>query len=183
MIQNENFIGRPIRSMQTMLRVVFQQDHNAPTIIPDGIFGPQTENAVKYFQRTRELPVTGVMDNTTWDTLAAAYDNALIEQNPAAPLLLVLQPGQIIHTGDWNYHLFLIQAILAALARIHTDFPQVPVSGVLDAQTGRSISYFQALSGLPATGEIDKKTWQYLANHYAHAAGDGTEWAAAAPGK
>ena len=87
-----------------------------------------------------------------------------------------MQPGQVIRAGEWNYHLFLIQSILAALARIHRDFPDVPVSGVLDPQTGKSISHFQSLSGLPVTGDVDKKTWQYLAGHYAHMAGDGTGW-------
>lgn len=183
MIDSADYVGRPIRSLQTMLRVTLRMDEKAPTIIPDGIFGNNTVAAVKYFQQGNRLPVTGVVDNATWDKLVEAYEAALIEHAPAAPLLIVLQPGQVIRAGEWNYHLFLIQAMLAVLARIYTNFPQVPVSGVLDTQTGKSISYFQEIAGLPVTGEVDKKTWKYLANHYALAAGDGTGWAAQNPRK
>ncbi len=35
----------------------------------DGIFGPITQNAVKAFQRRAGLPVTGVVDPTTWQAL------------------------------------------------------------------------------------------------------------------
>ena len=178
MIQSENYVGRPVRSLQTMLRVIGQGNSNFPTVVPDGIYGKNTESAVRQFQKDNRIPITGVADNTTWDLLVIEYELALADQNPAAPLQIVLQPGQVIRAGEWNYHLFLIQAMLAALARIHTEFPDVPVSGVLDSQTGKSISHFQSISGLPVTGEVDKRTWQYLAGHYPHAAGDGTGWAA-----
>lgn len=177
MIQSENHVGRPIRSLQTMLRVIGQGNSGFPTVVPDGIYGKNTETAVRQFQKDNNLPVTGVADNATWDLLVIEYELALVDRNPAEPLQIVLQPGQIIRAGEWNYHLFLIQAILAALSRIHTDFPDVPVSGVLDPQTQKSLSHFQSLSGLPVTGEVDKRTWQYLASHYPHAAGDGTGWA------
>lgn len=183
MIDSADFIGRPVRSLQTMLRVATQMDKTSPTIIPDGIFGQNTAAAVRDFQKKNRLPVTGVADNATWDKLVAAYEAACIEYAPASPLTVIMQPGQVIHAGEWNYHLFLIQAMLAVLARIHANFPPVPVSGVLDPQTGKSIAYFQEIAGLPATGAVDKTTWQYLANHYTHAAGDGTGWAAQAPQK
>ena len=178
MIQSENYVGQPVRSLQTMLRVIGQGKSSFPTVVPDGIYGKNTESAVRQFQQDNRLPVTGVADNATWDLLVIEYELALIDQHPAEPLRIVLQPGQVLKTGEWNYHLFLIQAILAALSRIHKDFPGVPVSGVLDSQTGKSISHFQSVSGLPVTGEVDKRTWQYLANHYAHMAGDGTGWSA-----
>lgn len=178
MIQSENYVGRPIRSLQTMLRVIDQGKSGFPTVVPDGIYGKNTESAVRQFQQDNRLPVTGVADNATWDLLVLEYELALVDRNPAESLQIVLQPGQVIRSGEWNYHLFLIQAILAALSRIHTDSPDVPVSGVLDPATAKSISHFQSLSGLPVTGEVDKNTWQYLARHYPHAAGDGTGWAA-----
>jgi hypothetical protein len=35
-------------------------------IVEDGIFGPQTEGAVKEFQRSKGLAVTGIVDVRTW---------------------------------------------------------------------------------------------------------------------
>ena len=45
----ESFVGQPIRSLQTMLRVIAQNDAAHPDVIPDGIYGPETVAAVSAF--------------------------------------------------------------------------------------------------------------------------------------
>ena len=47
----ESFVVQPVRSLQTMLRVISGRYTELPTIIPDGIYGPQTMTAVTAFQR------------------------------------------------------------------------------------------------------------------------------------
>ena len=42
----ESFVGQPIRSLQTMLRVIAESDPRHESIIPDGIYGPETISAV-----------------------------------------------------------------------------------------------------------------------------------------
>ena len=42
----ESFVGQPIRSLQTMLRVIAENDPSHPTLVPDGIYGPETVDAV-----------------------------------------------------------------------------------------------------------------------------------------
>ena len=37
------YIGKPIRSLQTMLRVIAAADEAIPQVVPDGIYGPDTE--------------------------------------------------------------------------------------------------------------------------------------------
>ena len=49
----ESFIGQPIRSLQTMLRVLAEYDESYLPMIPDGIYGPETMAAVTHFQRKR----------------------------------------------------------------------------------------------------------------------------------
>lgn len=36
---------------------------------PDGVYGPQTEAAVRRWQRARDLEETGVVDKSTWDRM------------------------------------------------------------------------------------------------------------------
>ena len=38
----ESFLGQPIRSLQTMLRVLAENDDEYKVLIPDGIYGPDT---------------------------------------------------------------------------------------------------------------------------------------------
>ncbi|HAA63726.1 MAG TPA: peptidoglycan-binding protein LysM, partial [Thermoanaerobacter sp.] len=51
----------------------------------DGIFGRKTEEAVKAYQQSRGLPVTGIVDNVTW--------NALLFGTP--PVTTPTPPGKV----------------------------------------------------------------------------------------
>jgi len=166
----ESFIGQPIRSLQTMLRVIAENDPSHERIIPDGIYGPETVSAVSSFQRIHGLPVTGVTDNRTWDTVAEIYEKALIEQVDAMALQVILNPGQVIRKGERHPHLYLVQAMLTVLAERYESVGKPPASGILDDATADAISSFQALSGLPMTGQMDKHTWHHLVLQYPLAA-------------
>ena len=74
----ESFIAQPVRSLQTMLRVIAESNRSQPSVIPDGIYGQNTMAAVSAFQRRKGLPVTGVADPTTWDSNVADSEPALI---------------------------------------------------------------------------------------------------------
>ena len=100
---DSSFINQPIRSLQTMLRVIAKNDNVHPTLVPDGIYGPQTVRAVSIFQRTHGIPVTGVTDNATWDAIWRSYEPALVEQAEAAGLHIMLNPGQVIRKGESIY--------------------------------------------------------------------------------
>ena len=162
----ESFIGQPIRSLQTMLRVLAENDDSYETLIPDGIYGSATMSAVAKFQQKHGLDVTGITDQDTWDAIVAVYEPALINVDEAQSIDIVLNPGQILRRGERNVNLYLVQAILMALADVYESIPKPTMSGLLDEITADSVSAFQLLSGLPMTGQVDKRTWKHLALHY-----------------
>ena len=45
-----SLVGQPIRSLQTMLRVIAEDDPTHLRIVPDGIYGPETTAAVSTFR-------------------------------------------------------------------------------------------------------------------------------------
>ena len=166
----DSFIAQPVRSLQTMLRVIAEQDSLQPSVIPDGIYGPNTTTAVSAFQRRYGLPVTGVADQATWDAIVPVYKDALIYVDEAEPLRIVLNPNEVIRRDQQNPNIYLVQAILTVLADSYESILRPGFSGVLDLPTANSISSFQEMSLLPVTGELDKKTWKHLALHYPMAA-------------
>ncbi|MBR2421010.1 MAG: peptidoglycan-binding protein [Oscillospiraceae bacterium] len=166
----ESFIGQPIRSLQTMLRVIAENDPSHVPIIPDGIYGPETVRAVSKFQRIHGLPVTGVTDQTTWENVVSVYEPALIEQDAAFPLDIILNPKQVIRKGEYHPNLYLAQAMLAVLSEVYQSISKPPVSGLLDDATEDALASFQSLSGLPMSGQLDKHTWKHLALQYPLAA-------------
>ena len=134
----------PIRSLQSMLRLLQRHAGKPTTVVPDGIFGPETARAVREFQQQSGLPVTGAADLTTWNAVVDAAREAHIHHGPAEPLRPLFQPMQTISPGEQNMHLYLAQGML------------------------------QARCGLPVTGELDRRTWQHMVRLYAQTVGDGT---------
>ena len=55
----ESFIGQPIRSLQTMLRIIGENTGQPESLIPDGIYGPETVRAVSAFQRRHGVDEPG----------------------------------------------------------------------------------------------------------------------------
>jgi peptidoglycan hydrolase-like protein with peptidoglycan-binding domain len=166
----ESFIGQPIRSLQTMLRVIHEDDPSHPAIIPDGIYGPENMAAISYFQRRHGLPVTGVTDQETWEAVTSHYNDALIRVDEAQPLYILLEPGEVIRRGEKHPHIFLVQGILQTLSDIYESVSLPDHNGILNDITSDSLASFQALMGLPMTGDLDKMTWKALALHYPQAA-------------
>lgn len=162
----ESFIAQPVRSLQTMLRVIRKDAGYTDNVVPDGIYGSTTMEAVSQFQREHGLPVTGVTDQDTWEAVVAEYTPALVRIDAAEPLQLILNPGQVIRRGESHPYLYLIQSMLLALAEIYGSVPAPELTGILDLPTGEAIAAFQYLSALPQTGEVDKMTWKHLARQY-----------------
>lgn len=162
----ETFLGQPIRSLQTMLRVLAEFDADYLPLIPDGIYGAETMAAVTRFQRKHGLPATGVTDQATWDAVVLVYEPALVSQTGAQVLEIMLQPGEVIRAGDDHPHLFVVQGMLQILSRQYGSVGAPGMTGNLDAATADALSTFQHLAGLPMTGHLDKMTWKHLALQY-----------------
>jgi len=167
---SESFLGQPIRSLQTMLRVIAENDPSHPALIPDGIYGPETMQAVSFFQRKHGLNVTGITDQPTWEAIVAVFEPVQVEQTEAWPLEIILNPGQVIRKGERHPHIYLVQAILAVLSDVYDSIGKPGLTGLLDDATADSLASLQALSNLPMTGNLDKNTWKQLALHYPLAA-------------
>ena len=166
----ETFVAQPVRSLQQMLRVLHEQDDRHVRLIPDGVYGPKTREAVSVFQRLHGLPVTGITDQRTWETIAAAYELALVEVDHAQPVDIILNTNQLIRRGEESPCLFIAQSMLLVLARQYGSVTEPSHSGVLDLATAEALASFQALAGLPQTGTLDKRTWKHLALHFPLAA-------------
>ena len=162
----ESFVEQPIRSLQTMLRVIAEDDTRLPALVPDGVYGPTTMQAVSAFQRQYGLPVTGITDQATWEQIVAIYEPALIRITPAEPIEILIEPGEVFRLGDSNAYIYLLQSILIQLSNDNPTISPPEHNGVLDDLTSQALAAFQLLAGLPPTGELDKVTWKYLSKQF-----------------
>ena len=162
----ESFVSQPIRSLQTMLRVIAEDDPTLPTVVPDGVYEQQTITAVSAFQRRRGLPVTGVTDQQTWEAIVEDYDKAYVRIAKAQPIEIIMDPGKVYRLGDYSPNLYLLQSMLLYLSQLHPSIDTPSHNGTLDSSTSEALAGFQLLAGLPPTGELDKLTWKYLVNQF-----------------
>lgn len=166
----ESFVSQPVRSLQTMLRILAEYDDRYETVVPDGVYSPQTMRAVAQFQQNHGIPVTGVTDQRTWEEIVARYEPALIFVDEAQPVEIILNPNEVLSFGESSPYLYVAQAMLIVLAETYGSVARPSMTGLLDAPTADSLSSFQSLIGLPVTGDLDKHTWKHLALHFPLAA-------------
>ena len=65
--------GAKVQQAQEQLNRIAQNYPALPTITADGIYGQRTADAVRIFQQIFALPVTGVIDYSTWYELSEVY--------------------------------------------------------------------------------------------------------------
>ena len=154
------FAGKPVASLQTMLRTIAQWDGSLPPVVPDGIYGEQTKRTVMEFQRQHGLPQTGVTDWNTWSSIVPVFQTAQVNISEAAPLRIQLRRNQVFLRGSQNRHVLLIQAMLRIIAQEYDNFPAPELTGVYDDATVASVKALQTMNCRETSGIFDKDTWQ-----------------------
>ena len=98
--------GDKVRHLQYMLSVLSEFIPQIPELTLDGIFGPNTRNAVIAAQLWLGLPQTGVVDETTWDEIYdqfAGIENRTLRSDvtfPGTPGTTLRQfPGDGLQPG------------------------------------------------------------------------------------
>lgn len=157
-----------VRRIQTALYTLSQTDQSVMRVNPDGIYGKETAEAVRDFQKLHGLEITGRVDLTTWRRLLSEEKSAIELLSPPAeisPFSVVLKDGEVTE-GDRSDTVMFIKLMLQALS-IEYDFPEGISDGDLyDAGTAAAISRIQLIHGLNDTGKTDKATWNALARAY-----------------
>lgn len=106
----------------------------------DGIFGANTESAVRNFQQNNSLSVDGVVGNNTWQAL------------------LTLAPYPTLRQGNrGNYVRFLQQLLESNL------IPVGNIDGIFGARTESAVRQFQEQNSLAADGIVGPQTWNSIA--------------------
>lgn len=156
----------PVRSLQRMLNALAVQNDTLLRLVPDGIFGERTLEAVMIFQRENGLPVTGVVDGATWAAIVAAYNKMEFLYGAPPPLCVLPSGAFTCCQGEHGAPVLIVQAMFNALSEVTSNFSVCKVNDVNDGSTYENLRVIQQLSGLPVTGTLDRPTWVYLSQLY-----------------
>lgn len=158
--------GAPVRRVQALLRTLTYAYREIPFLLPDGVFGEATLEGVMVFQRNAGLPVTGTVDQATWEALLAEAQR--VEQALAPSRAAGLYHDRLadLPSGRSSPLLYPIQGMLLALSQVFAPVQPVPPSGVLDPGTAENIRWLQRCCHQPETGQLDRESWTLLARLY-----------------
>jgi peptidoglycan hydrolase-like protein with peptidoglycan-binding domain len=122
------------------LQVALQETGNDPGSI-DGVFGSQTEAAVKAFQAERGITVDGIVGPITWRNIDefAEFDEPVLRE------------------GSTGLPVRRAQSRLTA-----AGFDTGGVDGVFGPQTESGVRALQQATGVTVDGIVGPQTWQQI---------------------
>ncbi len=124
-----------VRDLQDALKTL---GHNPGPI--DGVFGTETEAAVRAFQQSRGLTVDGIVGRVTWINIDEADQNEPVLQN-----------------GSTGLPVRRLQSRMSAV-----NFDTGGVDGRFGAKTEAAVRKLQRESGIGADGIVGVRTWQLV---------------------
>lgn len=160
-----------VYELQRYLRELHNSDSRIPPVNSDGIYGDETRAAVTEIQRLHGLPETGVTDAATWNLIYAEYVKAVRKREPPNKISpFPSEDGYVIKNGERSDTVAIVQFMLRLLADTFDGIEGAVPEGIFNESTAADIRELQRAYGLPETGEVDKATWNALADAYNRAA-------------
>ena len=154
---------RHIYDLQVCLRRIQHENDHPQPLVPDGIFGAETAEAVRAYQRQNGFPVSGQVDRATWDSIFDTYEQlTALDALPAAVRFFPAEGG-VLSLGNRGAAVFVLQLLLGSGAPHFANLAPVPLTGEYDAETETAVRVMQGIFGLPPTGVTDCATWDILA--------------------
>ncbi len=161
--------GGQVVSLQYFLEILAFFNPSLLSVDIDGIYGQKTQNAVSAFQRLNGLPVTGIVDRATWDSIYSAYKGTvdylaaerLIERIGTEPF-----PGVTLRRGDVGPSVLTFKTYLNYISRYFYDLPGLAENSIFDSRTQNAVRRFQQIFSLSPTGQVNESTWNTIADVY-----------------
>ena len=163
--------GPGVVTIQAELNRISQSYPAIPKINPvDGIFGAQTEAAVRRFQEIFDLTPDGIVGRATWYALVRYYVavTRLAElrsqgQRFYANSWATTDP---IEQGDRGIKVEHLQYMLSVLSEFIPEIPNVTIDGIFGPATRSAVIAAQRRFELPQTGIVNAETWDEIYDQF-----------------
>ena len=163
--------GNNVKIIQTELNRIARNYPAIPKIAEEnGVFGVDTEAAVRKFQQIFELAPTGEVDKSTWYKIKQYYVGVknlsdLVSEG------VTLSEAQVpfatqLSEGSQGIGVRTIQYYLNIIAYFNPDLNPPPLDGIYGPETTAAVKQFQQYYGLPVTGVLNTATWNVLNRIY-----------------
>jgi peptidoglycan hydrolase-like protein with peptidoglycan-binding domain len=163
-----------ISTVQTWLNRIRVNFPTIPAIsAPSGVYGPQTEAAVRAFQNIASLSSVspnGIVGRVTWNNISRAFSavKSLGELTSEGIIMGIgrVPPTSIVRQGDRGRLVQQAQYILNFIAQFYPVVPTVIQNSNFTADTTNAVREFQRNFGMNPDGIIGPATWNRMYEVY-----------------
>ena len=146
-----------IRQIQRYLLAVAYSDTQIPKVTLSGEYTPTTREAVRAFQKSKGLDVTGTVNYATWTAL---YDAFLVTQREEAVFLE--DEWFDMHLGDTGSGVVVLQSRLGDLSRVYPAITRPAITGQFGLATAEAVRAVQRSYGDYADGIVTRALWNQM---------------------
>ncbi len=163
--------GDDVRVLQIRLNRISANYPSIPKILAtDGIFGTDTEAAVRSFQDIFNLTEDGVVGKSTWYTVQNIYIgvkrlNALNSEGITLEEVTKEYP-EVLREGSQGDGVRNLQYFLNYLSSYYSSIPPVERDGVFGPSTTAAVKDAQTTFGLSPDGVVGEGTWNAIYRAY-----------------
>lgn len=164
--------GDFVRMIKIQLNRIGQNYPAIPVIRDDSVyFTVETENAVRKFQEIFSLPVTGIVDKSTWYKIKYLY-NAVKKISDIYSEGISIDEASLVYNqrlvfGDEGFYVRALNYYLNVIAYFDDDLPFLDLKGEkFNENTKQAVIAFQEKYGLISRGIVGPVTWKYLRDVY-----------------
>ena len=139
------------------------------TVLPVAFTGSYTQNTadgVASFQELSQLPITGEVDQTTWDSLVFTWFSLAAVSGEPVTGNVNDYPGFVLQLGSAGVSVRQLQIFMNGIAERFSVVNFVPEDGIFGPVTEAAVREFQQGFGLPINGIVDRATWDAIYNYY-----------------
>lgn len=159
--------GLGVEVIQYYLSLIREFNDYIPPVAIDGIYGPATAAAVEAFQQSEGIPVTGVVNEETWNALFSRYTSIVSALPPEYQNRGVQPyPGTFLRFGMSGDAVRTLQTYLQTISTAYPEIPSVTPTGYFGSETQNAVTAFQRLFDLPVRGVVGLQTWDRIAEIY-----------------
>lgn len=166
-VLKEGSRGTEVQSLQYYLNFIAFFNDALQEIDADGIYGANTRNAVRAFQRYYGLNPDGIAGRDTWNKIQTVYQS-IINNLPREyqSYSSLLYPGTALSLGATGKSVEQIQTYLRVIGQNNSSVPVINVDGSFGNQTRNAVLAVQRLYGIEPTGVVGPLTWNAIVELY-----------------
>ena len=164
--------GNFVRMLNMQLNRIGQNYPAIPVILNDSpYFSVETENAVRKFQEIFDLPVTGIVDKSTWYKIKYLY-NAVKKISDLYSEGISIDEATLLfnknlQVGDSGQYIKTLNYLINVISYFDSSIPFLNLKeDVFNEDTKQVVMAIQNKYGLDSDGVVDSETWRVIREIY-----------------